>query len=255
MNLEPGSIDSNENQETPESDGVPPPEDFEPAPAKELGPFQRWPHLFPAFWMPITVSLTCVAFTILARNSDDDYFSASKLAVYENGEIWRLVTALFTHGDLAHIGLNLMPIIFFGWLLSAYFGAMLFFSSAITIGIFSNAITTWFYPLTTTLIGISGVVYGIIALWLILYIKFDTDNSFAKKSARVAGFILMLLFPSSYEQNVSYLAHGSGFICGIIFALVAIPLVRLRPPPPAPPSNNFRRSYYSARFRVRRASR
>lgn len=229
MNLEPGSIDNNDTPAAIEIDGVPPPEDFEPSPPKELGPFQRWPHLFPPFWTPLVIALICVSLTLIAWNSDSDFFSASGFSVYRNGEIWRLVTSLFVHGDIAHLGLNLMPILFFGWLLSAYFGSTLFLSSCLVIGIVSNAITVWFYPPTTTLIGISGVVYGIIALWLVLYLKFDTDNSALKKAGRVVGFILMLLFPSSYELNVSYLAHGAGFLGGVLFAFVASPLVRLKP--------------------------
>jgi rhomboid protease GluP len=176
----------------------------------------------------VAIALICVFFTLISWNSAADFFSASGFSVYRKAEVWRLVTSLFVHGDIAHLGLNLMPILFFGWLLSAYFGTMLFLSSCIVIGVVSNSITIWFYPPTTTLIGISGVVYGIIALWLFLYLKFDTDNSALKKAGRVAGFILMLLLPSSYDSNVSYLAHGTGFLGGVVFAFVASPFVRLR---------------------------
>jgi membrane associated rhomboid family serine protease len=252
MNDELGSF---KNQEPIAPDSVPPPEDFAPTPPKELGPFQRWPQLFPGFAYPFFVAVIFAGFSLAHWQFTEDFFSASRETVFNRGEIWRLVTALFTHGDLAHIGLNLMPFLFFGWLLSSYFGPLLFLVSALSIGIVSNAITTWYYPPTTSLIGASGIVYGIIALWLVLYIRFDVENSPIKKYLRIIGFILMLLFPSSYDPNISYLAHGSGFAAGIVAGFIVAPYVRLRPPPPAAPRTQPKRGYiYARHYRIRKTN-
>ncbi len=220
---------------------VPPPEDFLPSPRKPLSAFRRWPLLFPGMTFPLAFAAACLCVSLTHWNSDSDFFSASGIDVYANKHYFRLLTALFDHADISHLGLNMMPFVFFGWLLSAYFGTLMFVLGSLFVGLTSNAFTVWMYAPDTTLIGASGVVYGIIAIWLILYIRFDDENNIARKSMRVVGFILMLLFPTAYEHTTSYLAHASGFLAGIFFAVAALPLAKLRVPPLLPNKSQISR--------------
>jgi membrane associated rhomboid family serine protease len=208
-------------------DYEPAPEDFLPSPRKPLGPFRRWPPLFPYFFLPLFLAIVSLAVSLVSWSASTDLFSVSAHAVWQQGNYWRLLTALFDHANIAHWGLNMMPFLFFGWLLSAYFGKWMFLIGGLFVGVFSNAATVLIYPPKTSLIGASGVVYGIIAMWLVLYIKFDDEREFAKKAMRVGGFILMLLFPTAYEHTTSYLAHATGFLFGIAFAVLALPFTKL----------------------------
>lgn len=230
---------------------VPPAEDFLPSPQKEPGPFRRWPPLFPAFSLPLSLAVLSLIVSLTHWNANIDFFSVSRLQVFEGREYWRVVSALFNHADISHWGLNMMPFLFFGWLISAYFGPRVFALGAFVIGIGSNVATISFYAPETSLLGASGVVYGIIAMWLIFYLKFDDENILAKKSMRVIGFILMLLFPTAYEPSTSYLAHATGFSFGVITAGILLPFVKVRlyklPQP-------YRRIYVRRIFRVRRTN-
>ena len=64
--------------------------------------------------------------------------------------------------------------------------------------------------------GVSGLVYSMIGLWLSLYFYFENTRSKKEKVVRVLGFILIILIPSHYQKNVSYISHAYGFVLGIL---------------------------------------
>ncbi len=235
--------------ETEAFSDVPPPEDFLPSPPKPIGPFRRWPPLFPAFTAPLAVALGSLGLSLVHWNSGFSSFAASGYDVWQQGRYWKLFTALLDHADIAHWGLNMMPLVFFGWLLCAYFGVWVFLLGSLFIGLTSNALTVALYPPSTSLLGASGVVYGIIAMWLLLYVRFDDENNLTKKSVRVVGFVLMLLFPTTYEHTTSYLAHASGFVFGVFAGLSILPFVKIK----FFPENSLRsRIFIRKSLRVRR---
>jgi membrane associated rhomboid family serine protease len=155
-----------------------------------------------------------------------EIFVASKESVFHQGEYWRLLTALVGHGDFMHLAHNAPIFWFFCWILTAYFGWIFALVASLLIGVFSNLITVWFYESSTMLLGASGMVYGMVALWLVLYIRFDRSGWWVKRAVRSFGFSLLVLFPQTYEPNVSYLAHASGFLLGVLFGILLIPLAK-----------------------------
>jgi membrane associated rhomboid family serine protease len=147
--------------------------------------------------------------------------------VFELGEHWRLVGALFMHADWVHLLSNVPLFLFFGWLLRAYFGYLAFPFLAFVIGAGANLITIYFYHATSRLMGASGMVYGMIALWLVLYVSHDEDDSLGKKLLRASAFASLMLLPRTYEQSTSYLAHGSGFMLGLICGFCCLPFLKV----------------------------
>jgi membrane associated rhomboid family serine protease len=89
-------------------------------------------------------------------------------------------------------------------------------------------VTLYFYADSTRLLGASGMIYGMVALWLVLYIHRDTDHSLMMRLFRATGFALIMLFPETYNPSTSYLAHASGFVIGIITGLLVLPFTRVR---------------------------
>lgn len=168
--------------------------------------------------------LLCVGFSLQFWFSKKfgDFLWASGEAVFERHQYWRLFTALFTHADLGHLLSNLPLFIAFGWFLRTYFGFLAFPIAAFVVGALANLATLYFYPPTTRLIGASGVVYGLLGLWLTFYMRYEVAYSFRMRLFRVAGFSMIFLLPTTYSPTTSYLAHGFGFLFGILFALVLI---------------------------------
>ncbi len=77
-------------------------------------------------------------------------------------------------------------------------------------------------PPQTQLIGASGMVYAMVAMWLVVYMNFETHYPFRTRLMRAVGFTLVVMIPTTYQKNVSYLAHGMGFGLGILFGVVLI---------------------------------
>ena len=135
---------------------------------------------------------------------------------FESGEWWRAITALFGHADIAHLTSNAGLVIVFGFLLSGYFGNLGFPFIPMLIGVAANIATVQHYPESTRLLGASGMLYGMVGLWLTIYLFKEENVSWGQKTMRVLAVALMLLFPTQFDPKTSYLAHGYGFLFGII---------------------------------------
>jgi len=142
----------------------------------------------------------------------------------------RLLTAVFTHSDFGHLLANAPLFLIFGWLLRSFFGSFGFPIMALVFGIISNLITVYYYAPTTRLLGASGMVYGMVAFWLVLYIRFDVDRSIPVRLFRVIAFSLIVMFPTTFVKTTSYLAHSAGFATGIIAGIIFCPFLKVRNP-------------------------
>jgi rhomboid protease GluP len=199
-------------------------EDFQPdervAPKGILYEKPKFKHLI----APLFIVLLCCAFTLLSWYSPryGELLWVSGPSIFRKGEYWRLFTALFVHSGLLHL-LSNMPLLFvFGWFLRTYFGFVAFPIAAVAIGAVANAATLYFYHDHIRMVGASGMVYGVVGLWITLYLRYEVRHRFWAKLLRVAGVSLVLLFPSSYSPDTSYLAHIFGFALGIVTAGVLI---------------------------------
>lgn len=102
-----------------------------------------------------------------------------------------------------------------GWILWGYFGLWAFPVVPILAGAFANLVAVFTYPPDVHVIGLSGTVFAMAGLWSALYIKNDFRYSVGKRILRAAGFILILFFPLSWEQNISDRVHIFGGLSGL----------------------------------------
>lgn len=207
---------------------VPPPEDFAPTPKIPPKGFELFPQQGSA-WLA-NLMLALIVFSAVAHWNRPvgtaSYFTVSGTSIFERHEYWRLFTALGGHGDVMHLLHNAPIFWFFSWLLTAYFGVWVAGPAVLLMGVLSNLFTIWLYDAHVQLLGASGMIYGMVSLWLVLYIRFDRNGWWVKRFMRSFGFALLVLFPQTYERGVSYLAHASGFGIGVIAGLAILPFVK-----------------------------
>jgi hypothetical protein len=74
------------------------------------------------------------------------------------------------------------------------------------------------------------MIYAMAGMWLTLYLKFEQGYSFYMRLVRVTAFVLIVLFPTTFQPTTSYLAHGLGFVFGVMAAcgLIFVPSIRDR---------------------------
>ncbi len=215
-------------------------EDFTPSPPKPRPPLMQVPSLR---WMRPALFCFSLFFVASLREwvwPEADRLSASGAAVFGRHEYWRLVTALFAHSSMDHLLSNTPLFLIFGWFLRAFFGWLAFPVATLAIGVLSNLATIATYEPQTELLGASGMLYGMVALWLVFYLRFATEFAVPMRLFRAVGVSLLLLFPTTFEKNVSYMAHVSGFLFGGLVGAILLPFVKVQadvedtPPAPKP---------------------
>ncbi len=195
---------------------------------KPKGPLSKMPRAGNFRPAVLFVILCYIASVLYGQYPIGEKLWASGETVLKSNEYWRLATSLFVHSDMTHLISNAFVLLLFGWLLRAYFGFFIFPVLSLLAGIAVNYITISMYEPQVRLIGASGMNYAMVGLWLIFYMRYDTDHRLAVRILRSAGFFLALMFPASLNPETSYSAHAIGFAVGIVIGFILLPVVKPR---------------------------
>ena len=146
--------------------------------------------------------------------------AATSEGVLEKQEYWRLVTAVAVHADLAHFFSNAIFLAFFPYLLFGYFGFWVFPVLGLVLAGLTNYLSLLTYPPEVSLVGASGLVYWMAGFWLSMYLRVERSLGLGKRVMRAVGVALVVLFPTTLQENVSYRTHAIGFGLGAVSAFV-----------------------------------
>ncbi len=153
-------------------------------------------------------------------------------------EYWRLLTAMFLHGDgtipggILHLAVNLFTLFQIGSLFEIIFGSRRFLFIYFVSGILASITSTVFNEGPS--VGASGAIFGIIGAFIV-----SVRRSPRLRKERIARSIVNQLIFWVIANTVIALrlpqidmaAHTGGLIAG---ALLAALLPRHAPPPPPP---------------------
>ena len=137
--------------------------------------------------------------------------------VFDNGEVWRIVTGQLVHADFGHLASNSLMLFIFSWVIAGYFGVKNYLFTVFVIGSVMNVVVLGSYKPEVHLVGISGIVYLLAGYWLALFYMISRNYSVLSRSFRVIAFTLVVLSPSTFRPEVSYRAHAIGFIFGLFW--------------------------------------
>ena len=207
--------DRNENEQTEEEELFP--EEFPP---QILSPLSRKARLWGIFPAVLVLFAAWVISYIDWNQITPDYYSLSLNSILHDHEYWRILSSLFVHANIQHFASNLLLLAVIGWYLFEYYGFILFPVASLVCGMAANLTAVYFYGGDIHLVGASGMVYSMAALWLILYIRFDTGQRIGMRIFRASAFSLAMLFPTTFSPEISYIAHAAGFVYGIITAMI-----------------------------------
>ena len=147
-----------------------------------------------------------------------------ELEFVENGEVWRLLTAVFLHGGFLHILFNGFVLYDLGAMSEARLGTWKFFVVFALSGIGGTVGTLlwnlynrdWggsgrIYPS----VGASGALAGLIGLWLV-YSLTQRDEEMRNGLLRWIMYIVLL---SVFMGGIDHAGHIGGFIAGGLLGL------------------------------------
>lgn len=144
--------------------------------------------------------------------------AVSQVGLFEQGKWWQSLSALFMHADIVHLISNGWLLVLFGWILKDFGTSFAFPLLALVVGVVTNIATVMTMPAQHQLVGASGMVYGMVAMWIVFYMYYS-ESSLKDKWMGSLAFFLVVMFPDTFNPQVSYAAHAIGFGIGILAGL------------------------------------
>lgn len=153
-------------------------------------------------------------------------FGAKVNELITRGEIWRLITPMFLHASLLHIGFNMYALVVLGLRLERVYGhgrfLLLYFLAGITGNLFS------FYLTPGISIGASTAVFGLLAaegIFIYANRRFFPNATYAlREIIMILVFNLIIGFSAPQIDNWG---HMGGLMGGLAFAWFAGPLIQI----------------------------
>ena len=158
--------------------------------------------------------LSCFLFSYLNWSEVIDT-TANGAVLQDSNQWWRLFTTTFVHSDIEHFLSNSLMLFILTYFTYSFYGFGMAISCSYVMGAVINALTLLFYQDNTTLVGVSGVIYYQWGFWLTLFCFLQRQYSLIGRFLRVGAIFFILLIPTTYKPQTSYLAHYLGFLLGV----------------------------------------
>jgi len=200
----------------------------------------RTPSYFPYISVLVSllllIFLTFTQFTIYRPQIMELYAIQTKdywmLIRQQPIEIFRLLTALFLHGNLVHWVINYSIFVLLAFSIEKVISGQKFLLVFLIAGIVGNLFASFFLQdQDTVLIGASGAVSGLIGYWLVLFphkkINFILPIGLylQKTSMPIAVVIVLWLlvqiilqFQPHPSYDIAWISHIIGFVTGFVLA-------------------------------------
>ncbi len=139
-------------------------------------------------------------------------------SIFIRHEWYRLVTAMFLHGGLIHIGFNMMALMQFGPALEELYGSSRYFFLYVVTGAFGFLISA---GIGNYSLGASGALLGLVGAMLAITTKRGGSFMRELRSRLITSVVILFIlgFSGMGMDNAAHLAGlASGFAMGKVFA-------------------------------------
>jgi len=144
-----------------------------------------------------------------------------------NGEWWRLITAMFLHADILHIGFNAYALLIFGPQVERFFAWWRFLAIYLLGGLAGSIASFAFSPAYS--VGASGAIFGLLGasgafFWTHRRLLGAVARTMLWNAVAIAG--LNLVLGLAQASAIDNWAHGGGLLGGLITGLALAPRYR-----------------------------
>jgi membrane associated rhomboid family serine protease len=130
--------------------------------------------------------------------------------IFVQHEWWRLVTAMFLHGGLIHIGFNMMSLMQLGPALEEVYGSARYLFLYVATGAFGFLISAWFGNFS---LGASGALLGLVGVMLAITTKRGGAYMRDLRSRLISSVVILFILGFSGVGIDNY-AHFAGLAAG-----------------------------------------
>jgi rhomboid protease GluP len=139
-------------------------------------------------------------------------------AIFYGHEWYRLVTAMFLHGGLIHIGFNMMALMQFGPALEELYGSARYLFLYVVTGAFGFLVSAFMGNYS---LGASGALLGLIGLMLAITSKRGGSYMRELRSRLITSVAILFVLGFSGVGIDNY-AHGAGLAAGFVLGKVFV---------------------------------
>ncbi len=129
---------------------------------------------------------------------------------------WRLVTAVFLHGGLLHIGFNMWVLMDIGPMVEDLYGSARFLFVYVLTGIFGYVVSSFFGNFS---IGGSGALLGLIGVMLAITMGRQSETMRMLRGQIIRWLIYLAIF-GLFFRGIDNYAHAGGFVAGFILGKI-----------------------------------
>lgn len=204
-----------------------PPPGYQPAPI-------RLPAVRPVVTYTLLVIMVVVfilqqAGSAFFANFDVTYTGLKINELIQMGQYWRLITPMFLHGSILHLGFNAYALFIFGPGLERHFGHLRFITLFLLSGFAGNVMSFMFSAAPS--LGSSTAIFGLLgAEGVFLYRNQRLFGSQARRALNnlIVIAVINFMIGLSARGQIDNWGHLGGLIGGTIFAWFGGPVLTVQ---------------------------
>lgn len=145
----------------------------------------------------------------------------------QRGQVWRLITPLFLHGSILHIGFNMYALYSIGSSLERYYGHLRFTLLYLVAGFAGNVVSFLFTASPS--LGASTAIFGLaVAEGVFIYNNRALFGQRAQSMLINIGFIVLVNLALGTSAGIDNWGHLGGILGGLAYASLAGPILQVK---------------------------
>ncbi|MCT7486988.1 rhomboid family intramembrane serine protease [Aliarcobacter cryaerophilus] len=163
----------------------------------------------------VIIFITLVAYIIQINIQNGSLLMGLNLYFLVGGFYWQPLTSIFSHGGIAHLGMNMFVLWQFGNMLERFIGAKRFITLYLVTGILTSLLSflyIFYVDVGVNLVGASGAICAILGFYA-YFVK-------EERKGIVTWILLISVAPLLIGLPIAWYAHFIGLIVGFIYAII-----------------------------------
>ena len=134
-----------------------------------------------------------------------------------DGAPWQVLTSMFTHIEIWHVGFNMLALWTLGPQLELAIGRLRFLALYLVSGLAGSATVMWFSALHSQTLGASGAIFGLMGALLVIAVKVRGDVR-GMLTWIAINFVITFVF----VNLISWQGHLGGFVGGLVLGAAIV---------------------------------
>lgn len=161
------------------------------------------------------IAITVIAYIIQINIDSGSLFMGLNLYFLLYNFYWQPLTSMFSHGGIAHLGMNMFVLWQFGNMLERFMGKKRFLLLYFITGIITSLLSflyIFYLDISVNLVGASGAICAILG-----YFAFFEKS---QRSGIVTWILLISVAPLLIGLPIAWYAHIIGLVIGFLYAII-----------------------------------